>query len=544
MRRSVRRAVIGGVFAGMVGVAGVGAFNLYEGVTGGGSGGASGLAAHAAPGETGPPTAAETADTARDFLDAWAKGDYDRAGALTNDSTGASEALAAYRSKAHVSAVRLTAGTAQGASVPFAVRATLTYEGKRSTWSYDSALSVFRGETTHKPLVDWQPSVLHPKLSQGQSLETGRTASPRVVVVDRNGKRLDADSLPSLEGALTQLSERYADRASGGKPGIETWIDSDDGSEGESLHVITRGTPATLPTTLDARLQAAAEKAVARRPQASVAAVDTGTGGVLAFANSSAAGNNAFGAAVAPGSTFKIVTATALLKAGVRPSTPAPCPATANVDNGKMFHNVESSSEPAATFQRDFAISCNTGFIKLSGNLDDSSVPDAARTYYGFGQTWNVGLPAYDGSVPGGTGDETTEEMIGQGRIQMSPLNMAAVAATVQNGTFHQPRIVAAGLLDGPLATATAPLPYGVRADLRSMMHLTARSGTAAAAMASVPGSDVGAKTGSAEVDGQTTPNGWFTAYRGRVAAAGLVLQGGHGGDSAGPVVAAVLNAS
>ncbi|MEU1784890.1 hypothetical protein [Streptomyces sparsogenes] len=53
-----------------------------------------------------------------------------------------------------------------------------------------------------------------------------------------------------------------------------------------------------------------------------------------------------------------------------------------------------------------------------------------------------------------------------------------------------------------------------------------------------------GAKTGSAEVDGQATPNGWFTAYRGGVAAAGLVLQGGHGGDSAGPIVAAVLKAS
>ncbi|WP_346177430.1 hypothetical protein [Streptomyces cuspidosporus] len=43
---------------------------------------------------------------------------------------------------------------------------------------------------------------------------------------------------------------------------------------------------------------------------------------------------------------------------------------------------------------------------------------------------------------------------------------------------------------------------------------------------------------------GQATPNGWFTAYRGGVAAAGLVLQGGHGVDSAGPIVAAVLKAS
>lgn len=50
-------------------------------------------------------------------------------------------------------------------------------------------------------------------------------------------------------------------------------------------------------------------------------------------------------------------------------------------------------------------------------------------------------------------------------------------------------------------------------------------------------------KTGSAEVDGQKKPNGWFTAYRGDLAAAGVVQQGGHGGETAGPIVAALLKA-
>ncbi|MFF4144469.1 penicillin-binding transpeptidase domain-containing protein [Streptomyces sp. NPDC001698] len=537
--------MIGGVFAGMVGVAGVGVYNLYEGLTGGHSGSTTGPAAQAAPAKTGPLALAEVRDTAQAFLAAWAKGDNFAAGELTNDPTGASDALAGYRTQAHVTSVKLTSGAAQDTTVPFRVNATITYGGKKSTWSYDSALTVFRGETTHKPLVDWQPSVLHPQLTQGQSLETGQAKSPDVVVVDRNGKQLDAGNYPSLKAVLPQLRERYGSKVSGGKPGIETWINDPDGGLGESLHVIARGTPAKLATTLDSRLQAAAEQAVTQRAQSSVAAVDTTTGGILAFANNPVTdGNNAFNAAVAPGSTFKIITSTALLEAGVRPSQPAPCPATTNFANGKMFHNVENSSDLSATFQRDFAISCNTGFIKLAASLDESSVPAAAKTYYGFGRTWNVGVPAYDGSVPGGSGDEMTEEMIGQGQIQMSPLNMAAVAATVQNGTFHQPRIVAAELIDGPLAAAGAGLPSGIRADLKSMMSLTARSGTAAGAMGSVSGSDVGAKTGSAEVDGQAKPNGWFTAYRGDVAAAGLVLQGGHGGDSAGPIVTAVLKAS
>ncbi len=52
-----------------------------------------------------------------------------------------------------------------------------------------------------------------------------------------------------------------------------------------------------------------------------------------------------------------------------------------------------------------------------------------------------------------------------------------------------------------------------------------------------------GAKTGSAEVDGQGTSNSWFTGYSGDLAAAAVVEAGGHGGDAAGPVVARVLKA-
>ncbi|MFJ4847363.1 MULTISPECIES: penicillin-binding transpeptidase domain-containing protein [unclassified Streptomyces] len=538
MRRGVKVGIISTVFAGMVGAAGYGAYNVYQGLNGGG-----GFTAQAAPVETGPPSAAEVEQTAKAFLAAWAKGDTTAAGSLTNDATTARDALAAYRTEAHVTRVKLTPGTPADRVVPFNVVATLSYGGKTSTWKYGSALTVFRGATTHKPLVDWQPSVLYPKLTPGQSLVTGEAASPQVIVVDRAGKTLNAAQLPSLSSVLPQLRERYGSRLSGGKPGIETYVSGPDGP-GQTLHTLSAGTPAKLHTTLDAALQATAEKAVKRKPQSSVAAVKASTGEILAFANNPATdNNNAFNAQVAPGSTFKVITATALLEKGVSPGTPAPCPATANYNNGKMFHNVESSSDPSATFQRDFAISCNTGFIKLAGNLSESSVPDVAQRYYGFGQTWNVGVPAWDGRVPGGSGDEMTEEMIGQGQIQMSPLNMAAVAATADTGTFRQPRLVAKDLIGEPLAKAGSSLPYGVRSSLKSMMRLTASSGTAAGAMSGVYG-DVGAKTGSAEVGGQEKPNGWFLAYRNDVAAAGMVLEGGHGGDSAGPIVASVLKAS
>jgi cell division protein FtsI/penicillin-binding protein 2 len=75
------------------------------------------------------------------------------------------------------------------------------------------------------------------------------------------------------------------------------------------------------------------------------------------------------------------------------------------------------------------------------------------------------------------------------------------------------------------------------------MMRLTATQGTGARAMAGL-GGDIGAKTGSAEVDGQQVSNSWFTGFRNDVAAAAMTEEGGHGGDAAGPIVAAVLRAA
>jgi cell division protein FtsI/penicillin-binding protein 2 len=130
--------------------------------------------------------------------------------------------------------------------------------------------------------------------------------------------------------------------------------------------------------------------------------------------------------------------------------------------------------------------------------------------------------------------------LIGQGGVRMNPLNMASVSATVKAGVFRQPYLVAPSVDGRTLATAQRTLSASTLAQLRDLMSYTAAYGTAAEAMAGV-GGDVGAKTGSAEVDGQKKPNGWFTAYRGDLAAAGVVQAAGHGGETAGPIVAALL---
>ena len=50
--------------------------------------------------------------------------------------------------------------------MPFSVRATVSFEGKSKPFAYDSRLTVVRGETTGKALVDWKPSVLHPEMQE------------------------------------------------------------------------------------------------------------------------------------------------------------------------------------------------------------------------------------------------------------------------------------------------------------------------------------------------------------------------------------------
>ncbi|MGW1077198.1 penicillin-binding transpeptidase domain-containing protein [Streptomyces sp. NPDC002537] len=533
------KIALGVVAAAMAGVAGVGVYNVVDAVTGNTSG-----QAEAAPVTTGPPTVDEVDRTARDFLAAWESGDTGKAAALTDNAQAATTALTGYRQTAHVEKVSLKQGTATGTKVPFSVTAEVSYGKQRSTWTYDSSLDVVRGQSTGHALVGWQPAVVHPQLARNESLTTDAGAAPQLTVVDRGGAVLEAKDNPSLAPLLPELGRRYAQKA-GGEPHIEVRAVGPDGDKatGRTLHVVSEGKPAQLRTTLDAAAQRAAEAAVDRRDDASVVAVKPSTGEILAFANSRKTEfNAALMGQTPPGSTMKIVTSAMLLEQGkATPNRALPCPKYATY--GMKFHNVEESENPGATFAQDFAASCNTAFISLAGDVADGALTAEARDVFGIGLDWKTGLPSFDGSVPADGGAGKAASMIGQGRVQMSPLNMASVSATVRTGSFHQPYLVAPSLDDRKLAQASRPLQPAAAQQLRSMMRLTAVSGTGARAMSGL-GGDIGAKTGSAEIDNQPKPNGWFTAYRDDVAAAAVVPQGGHGGDSAGPIVAAVLRAA
>ena len=545
-RRKTKPAVIGGMIAVVVGGAGFGVYALY------GSGAAAddrttntSASADHKDVKTGPLSATEVTTAATRFLTAWQQGKVPQAAAVTNDTTAATTLLTGYTKDAHVEGVTLTAGTRTGAKVPFSVKGTVSYKGTSKPLAYESSLTVVRNKEDGKPLVDWASAVVHPDLKDGDTLVTGESGTPPIKAYDRDGGELTTAKYPSLGPVLDGLREKFG-KVAGGKAGVELDVVRGKASEkaklsDKTLLTLAKGTPGSVKTTLSPTLQAAAEQQVAKQAKSSAVVMRPSTGEILAVANTSHGFNVAFQGSLAPGSTMKIVTSTMLFEKNLTtPNASHPCPKTYKLA-GWTFHNDADSEIKQGTFKMSFGASCNNAFINFAPKLSDSDLTKEAQQVYGLGMNnWAIGVPTFDGAVPVQSGAQMGASLIGQGGVRMNPLNMASVASTVATGSFHQPYLVSPTVDNRTLAKASRTMSSTTQAELKDVMQYTAAYGTAAKAMAGL-GPDYGAKTGSAEVDGQEKPNGWFTAYRGDLAAAGVVQAGGHGGDTAGPIVAALL---
>ncbi|EST26702.1 penicillin-binding transpeptidase domain-containing protein [Streptomyces roseochromogenus] len=542
-RKTTRPAVVGGMIAVFVGGVGFGVYALTDG-------GAAADERTAATSDhkavkSGPLSAAEIRTASTRFLTAWQQGRIDEAAAATDDASAATTLLTGYTKDARLKDVTLTPGTPAGAKVPFTVKATVSYQKLSKPLAYGSSLTVVRRASDGKPLVNWHSAVVHPDLKDGDTLVTGESGTPPIKALDRDGGELTAAKYPSLGPVLDGLREKYG-KTAGGKAGIELRVVRGKASQkaqlsDKTLVELSQGTPGTVKTTLNPDLQAAAEQQVGKRQQASVVVVRPSTGEILAVANSGHGFNVAFQGSLAPGSTMKIVTSTMLFeKKLITPDASHPCPKTYKLA-GWTFHNDDNSEIKKGTFKQSFGASCNNAFIDFAPKLSNSDLTNEAQQVYGLGMdNWSIGVPSFDGSVPVESGAQMGASLIGQGGVRMNPLNMASVAATVESGVFHQPYLVSPTVDNRTLAKAARTMSSNTQAQLKDVLRFTADYGTAAKAMAGMSG-DYGAKTGSAEVDGQKKPNGWFTAYKGDLAAAGVVQAGGHGGDTAGPIVAALL---
>jgi cell division protein FtsI/penicillin-binding protein 2 len=310
----------------------------------------------------------------------------------------------------------------------------------------------------------------------------------------------------------------------------------------ETLHEYPGIAPEPVRTTIDRRFQQAAEDALGSlKTPAALVAVRASTGEVVAVANrpSDLALNRAFEGRYPPGSTFKVISAAALLAGGLKPDDVVRCPQTINA-GGKVFRNFEGEQAGAVPFSTDFAHSCNTAFVSLADRLD----PDAFTVLaplFGLGGGWKLPVPAYAGSVPKPRDEtELAATMIGQGRLLASPLAMALVAAAVADGTARSPVLVTEPADDGggsstQLDQASLKIPVD---DLRALMREVVTDGTGKKAEA--PGG-VSGKTGTAEFGAKAPFNthAWFIGFSGDIAVS-VIVEGDipkrSGGKDAAPI--------
>jgi len=476
--------------------------------------------------------------TATAFLTAWQGGDWARMQALVLDpSDDMTRVYGGLSTRLHVTRTQVRPGawTPGPDAGRLAYHVTLTLDGLGDA-GWDSAVDVARAADGWR--VRFTAPTLYPGLQVGQRLDLVPGGDP--ALTDRRGRPLtdDAELAANLvgHGATDTAGASGLVRVLAGQgQGPGTALAVVDAVTGQRAAVVAQWHGGRVATTLDLDVQRAAERALAGAPgPAALVAIDTATGEVRAMADRPSSGVPAsIGAAVAPGSTFKIVTATAALLAGQDPAATVQCTPSVTV-GGRTIVNHEGQQTGPMSLTTAFAVSCNTAFVRLAAGLPASAVHDAAALY-GFDGGAPLPIASVGGSAPlPANAAETAEGAIGQGRVTASPLQLASVAAAVADGTWRQPHVLP--------CPACAAHPVPVAGTLRTMMRAVVTRGTATQ-LAGLP--DVYGKTGTAEYGGGSPPatHAWFVGWQGRTAFAVLVHDGVSGSAVAVPVAATFLRA-
>lgn len=472
------------------------------------------------------------------FLADWPAKKYDDMGADTLSDPQAGASFRNLETRLRASAVTVTPGTLSpdGHHVGFHVTATLSGLGDLS---WDNALTL--AKTVHGWRVAFTSATVFPGLANGQVLARSQPLTSRGDLVDRHGTPIRAASadlaanvLGSLNADKTGLERLYDGQLTGSSGGRVEVVSVATGQVVRVVREFPPRQPQSVRTTLDLPMQRAAEAALAGVSGTSaIVVIDTTTGEIRAVANRPVTGLPAAFVEQAPGSTFKIVVAAAALMHGYTPGSSVSCPAKV-VFGGKEFTN-DQPLPARMTLAQAFAVSCNTAFLTVADTFPKGTLR-ATSTLFGFrrGALLPTGAQGGDVPVPSGT-TEAYADVIGQGRVQASPLLLASMAAAVASGTWHQPHLVAG---NAPSST----LPAGIVPPLQQMMAGVVTSGTASAA--GLPTGTFG-KTGTAQY-GTGTPlptHAWFTGYRGHLAFCVYVQDGASGGSVAAPVAARFLRA-
>ncbi|WP_204073357.1 penicillin-binding transpeptidase domain-containing protein [Planotetraspora phitsanulokensis] len=486
-----------------------------------------------------PPTEGTPERTAAAYLRAWEAADYTTMRELTDDPPSDFAAQhESFEDALAAESLRLRAGRTvmtgeDTAEVPITETRELPGYGP---WIYQSDMRLGIRDQTWKVL--WAPAVMHPDLEPGGWLSrTAATAGvPAVRLVTHEGRDFPADSDAEayLEGLATAIPE-----PPGGTPvGWRVELDNP-GEPVERLVEYVPDAPKGTRTTIEWAAQASAARALdgVKNP-AAIVAVRPSTGEILAVADR-LGGRKAFEQKYAPGSTFKTVTAAALLNAGMSTETVVDCPAAYTIPGGRSITNFRGEAHGSVTLREAYALSCNTTFARMAvERLSPGVLVEQARAF-GFGVPLPAGVGGTCGSLRQPENDDAlAEDSFGQGTVEATPLCMALVAATVESGQWRPPRLMPSA--DDADRPGSARLPSGVAAGLRTMMNAVTADGTAAGA--GLP-DGVAGKTGTAEDWQGGADHAWFIGYWGDLAFAVFVEHGGTGRDAAVPIAARFLRA-
>jgi penicillin-binding protein 2 len=374
----------------------------------------------------------------------------------------------------------------------------------------------------------------------------GRDGFRRVIVNSRGAEVTEAERQAPLDGPSLTLSidaslQAAMETAFEGRAGSAVALDP---RTGEVLAMTS--TPAYDPNQFTTGIDASAWASLARDPQTPLM-------------------NRVIQGTYSPGSTFKLVVATAALEEGViTPATSFFCPGYLAVYN-TVFHCHNARGHGMMDLRRGIANSCNVYFYQVGIRVEIARLAKWAKLM-GLGTPTGIDLP-HEGSglmpspewkmrlfktpwYPG----ETVSVAIGQGQVSATPLQMARLVAVIANGGH----LVRPRLARTAAASAPPPIALGIRpetiAAVKEGMRAVVAAGTGWRSRLSTV--EVCGKTGSAQVVARSRlekspnafemqPHGWFLAFAPaddpRIALAVLVEHGRSGGESAAPVARQIL---
>jgi penicillin-binding protein A len=516
--------------------------------------------------------------TARDFAAAWARSNYTAMYSMLSPAakkkvTAADFATFYKNASATATTVELDPGKAKdhGNRVRVPVRAMTRVFG-----TIDGRVEIPVSDAG----VEWQPDLVFPGLKPGEQLSRRTTPPQRAKILARNGttivsgpadKRVPgpgaassiAGSMGAAQNAVdraTLYSRGFATDYPVGLSGLERALETQvEGRPGGVLKAGDRTLASSQPvaakpvkSTIDLGLEAAADQALAGR-FGGIAAIEPRTGKIRALAGI------AFSAPQPPGSTFKIVTATAALESKlVKPTTPFPVETKAIID-GVGLENANGES-CGGSFAASFAHSCNSVFAPLGVKLGAKKLVDTAQRF-GFNEEPTINGEAMSTIPPASTINTPLavgSTAIGQGKVLATPLEMAVAAATIaNNGVRHDPVL----LEDAPRKPGKRVTTRRVARMVEQLMIDVVAFGTGTSA--AIPGVTVAGKTGTAELKSTVGPtaqtpqpgeqsaspesdtDAWFAAYaptkKPKIALGALFVKAGAGGATAAPAARVVL---